>query len=279
VSLTVQARQVARRVAGPLAPAADRAIATRSERIVGRLIERQLEDRPELRKWYEAMTDEDARLHFGEDEIVGSEHLRRGLRYFHAWRVHRLRGLVGPRLEGASFLDVGDTDGLMLKHLGQPGLGFNLSQAAVRNIEANGIEARLGDGQELPFDDGSFDYVLCFETLEHVESPPKLLEELARVCRPGGRVFISIPWVPQTYVHPRDFSIDRGYGHILELCRDDFAALLTHTPLEIRTEDVCELLGPARGPAEHAFMASMGRGHIVAGGFRRFQFFELAHRR
>jgi hypothetical protein len=88
---------------------------------------------------------------------------------------------------------------------------------------------------------------------------------------------VSIPWVPRTYVHARDLSIDRGYGHIFEFCRDDFAALLTHTSLEIRTEDVCELLGPPRRPAERAFMASLGRGHIVAGAFRRFQFFELAH--
>ena len=278
MSLAIQAREAAVRVAGPLAPAADRAIAGRSERIVSRLIERQLDQQPALRRWYDAMTDQDARLHFGEDEIVGSEHLRRGLRYFHAWRVHRLRELIGPQLGVASFLDVGDTDGLMLKHLDQPGLGFNLAPAAVRNIEANGIEARLGDGQDLPFADGGFDYVLCFETLEHVESPARLLDELARVCHRGGRVMVSIPWVPQTFVHPRDFSIDRGYGHIFELCRDDFAALLTHTALEIRSEAVCELLGPARGPAERAFMALLGRGHIVAGGFRRFQFFELAHR-
>jgi SAM-dependent methyltransferase len=278
VSLTVQARQAGRRVAGPLAPAANRALATRSERMVGNLIERQLEGHPELREWYEAMTDDDARLHFGEDEIVGAGHLRRGLRYFHAWRVHRLRELIGPRLADASFLDVGDTDGLMLKHLGQSALGFNLSPAAVRNIEANRVEARLGDGQELPFDDAAFDYVLCFETLEHVESPPRLLDELARVCAPGGRVMVSIPWVPRTYVHARDPSIDRGYGHVFEFCRDDFVALLTHTPLELCSEDVCELLGPPRGPRERAFMATMGRGHIVAGGFRRFQFFELGHR-
>jgi SAM-dependent methyltransferase len=278
MSLQLQARQAARRVAGPLAPVADRAIAARSERIVGDLIERQLDANPELREWHEAMTDEQARLHFGEDEIVGYEHLRRGLRYFHAWRVHRVRRLVGPLLAEASFLDVGDTDGLMLKHLDQPGLGFNLSPAAVRNIEANGIEARLGDGQELPFDDASFDYVLCFETLEHVEAPTRLLGELARVCRPGGRVVVSIPWVPRTYVHTRDFSIDRGYGHVFEFCRGDFEALLTHTPLAIRGADVCELLAPPQGPAERAFMATLGRGHIVAGGFRRFQFFELAHR-
>jgi SAM-dependent methyltransferase len=250
----------------------------RSGRIFGELVESQLDSRPELREWYEAITDEHARVHFGEDEILELEHLRRGLRYFHAWRVHKLRELIGPRLGDADFLDVGDTDGLMLKHLAQPGIGFNLAPAAVKNIEANGVEARLGDGQELPFEDESFDYVLCFETMEHVPSPARLLEELARVVRPDGRVFVSIPWVPRTYVHPRDFSIDAGYGHAFELCRADFEALLTHTPLEIRSQDVCDLLGPPRTLAQRAFLASAGRRHIVAGGFRRFQFFELVRR-
>lgn len=278
MSAAVHARKAARRVAGPLAPAAGRAVDRESARIVAELIRAQVEAHPELRESYGAMTDEHARLHFGADEIVESEHLRRGLRYFHAWRVHRVRELVGARLDDADFIDVGDTDGLMLKHLGRPGIGFNLSEAAVRNIEANGIEARLGDGQRLPFDDGSFDYVLCFETLEHVESPARLIEELARVCRPGGRVVVSIPWVPVTYVHSRDPSIDRGYGHVFEFCRDDFHALLTHTPLEVRAEDVCELLGPPQGLKQRAFLATLGRGHVVAGSFRRFQFFELAAR-
>ena len=278
MSVAVQARQAARRVAGPFAPAAGRVVDKRSGRIVGELIASQLDVHPELRQWYEAMTDEDARLHFGADEIVQSDHLRRGLRYFHAWRIQRLRQFFGERLEHASFLDVGDTDGLILKHLGKRRLGFNLSAAAIRRIEANGVEARLGDGQELPFEDGEFDCVLCFETLEHVESPQRLLEELARVCRRDGRVFVSIPWVPRTYVHPRDPSIDRGYGHVFEFCRVDFKALLTHTRLEIRDDDVCELLGPPRRPAQRAFLAATARRHIVAGGFRRFQFFQLAHR-
>jgi SAM-dependent methyltransferase len=265
--------QAARRAARPLGPA----LFTRSARMFGELVESQLAAHPELRQGYEAMTDENARRHFGDDEIVDVEHLRKGLRYFHAWRVHKLRELIGPRLADADVVDVGDTDGLILKHLGKGGLGFNLSPAAVRNIEANGVEARLGDGQELPFDDESFDYVLCFETLEHVPAPARLPDELARVARADGRVFITIPWVPRTYVHSRDFSIDAGYGHIFELSRDDFGALLTHTPLEVRSEDVCDLLGPPRTAAQRAFLAA-SRGHIVAGSFRRFQFFELGKR-
>jgi SAM-dependent methyltransferase len=244
--------------------------------LVAELIENRVSGEPHLAELYESMTDEQARLHFGPDEPLEGEHLRRSVRYFHAWRVHALRQRLGERLGSVRVLDVGDTDGLLLKHLGKPGLGFNLAPAAVAHIRANNIEAQLGDGQELPFADGSFDCVFCFETLEHVESPAQLLGQLARVCAPDGRVFVSIPWVPRTFIHPRDPDIPRGYAHVFEFGRDDFAALISHTPLEIRWEAVCDVLGPPTRLAHKAFLVATRRSYQVAGMFRRFQFFELA---
>ena len=246
--------------------------------LTAELIESRVEADAALKPDYDAMSDEQARTHFGEEELLEAPHHRASVRMFHAWRLKVLRERIGPALDDASILDVGDTDGLMLKHLGKSGLGFNLSPAAIENIRANGVEAQLGDGQEMPFADGEFDYVLCFETLEHVEAPAQLLDQLARVCRPGGRVFVSIPWVPRTFVHARDPSINRGYGHVFEFSREDFGALLTHTPLEIAWESRCDVLGPPRRAAHRAFLAATRRSHLVAGMFRSFQFFELAHR-
>jgi SAM-dependent methyltransferase len=245
---------------------------------VADLIERRLADEPQLREWYEAMTDEEARVHEGAEHEVAAPHFRRALRYFHAWRVEEVRRRMGHRLDSGAILDVGDTDGLMLKHLGKTGIGFNISPVAIENIRSNGIEAVIGDGHRLPFDDATFDAVLCFETLEHVENPPQVLDELARVCRPDGRVFVSIPWVPRTFIHPRDRSQPRGHEHIFEFCREDFAALVSHTDLEVCGEAVCEMLGRPRTPAEWAVTAEARTRHLVAGVFKRFQFFELRPR-
>ena len=242
------------------------------------LIERRIEEEPDLRQWYEAMSDKHSRVHEGEAHAVESEHFRRGLRYFHAWRVRQVRRCLADKLDAAEFLDVGDTDGLMLKHLGKKGLGFNISQIAVDNIRSNDVEAQIGDGHGLPFPDGSFDAVLCFETLEHVENQAQVLDELARVCRPDGRVFISIPWVAHTVFHARDPGQQRGHQHITELARDDFAALLSHTNLELVSEAVCEMLGRPRSLAERVVTLEARRGNLVGGMFRRFQFFELQPR-
>ena len=45
----------------------------------------------------------------------------------------------------------------------------------------------------LPFDDGSFDLVLCAETIEHVRDVQLLLSEIRRVLRPGGTLALTTP--------------------------------------------------------------------------------------
>jgi len=55
--------------------------------------------------------------------------------------------------------------------------------------------------EELPFEDGSFDLVLCVQVLEHVDDPARVVGELHRVVRPGGRVLAS---THGTYVYHPD---------------------------------------------------------------------------
>jgi SAM-dependent methyltransferase len=51
-----------------------------------------------------------------------------------------------------------------------------------------GVDARVGDVQELPFDDGEFDVAIAAWMLYHVPDVPRALAELARVLEPGGRL-------------------------------------------------------------------------------------------
>ena len=66
-----------------------------------------------------------------------------------------------------------------------------LSRAAARLPEAERVE--LEPDAPLPFDDGSFDLVVCTETLEHVRDVQLLLSEVRRVLEPGGRLAVTTP--------------------------------------------------------------------------------------
>jgi SAM-dependent methyltransferase len=63
--------------------------------------------------------------------------------------------------------------------------------AAARNGAPSNVTFVEADATRLPFDDGSFDVACSRRTLHHVARPELALAELARVCRPGGRVFVD----------------------------------------------------------------------------------------
>jgi SAM-dependent methyltransferase len=54
----------------------------------------------------------------------------------------------------------------------------------------------VGDAGMLPFPDASVDLVTSIEVLEHLTDPLAAAEEFARICRPDGRVVVSVPWEP-----------------------------------------------------------------------------------
>ncbi len=56
-----------------------------------------------------------------------------------------------------------------------------------------GIALVQGDVTELPFRDGHFDAVVCSETLEHVSDDAAAVNEIARILRPGGWLFVTVP--------------------------------------------------------------------------------------
>ena len=51
----------------------------------------------------------------------------------------------------------------------------------------------FGKGHQLPVRDGSIDLVICHHSLEHLAPLGETLGEMARVLKPGGRCFISVP--------------------------------------------------------------------------------------
>lgn len=68
------------------------------------------------------------------------------------------------------------------------------------------------DGNRLPYEDGSFDYVLCTEVLEHVSDPMAFLCDLKRVLRQGGTLILTVPWSARLHHLPHDYSRFTRFG-------------------------------------------------------------------
>lgn len=93
-------------------------------------------------------------------------------------------------------LDLGCGAGNLLQRLGRYGLAVGLEPSAVLAPlarERTGLPVVRGSGLQLPLADASVDLACLFDTLEHIPEEAQALDEVRRVLRPGGLVFVSVP--------------------------------------------------------------------------------------
>lgn len=60
------------------------------------------------------------------------------------------------------------------------------------------------DGQKIPLGDASVDSVLLTEVLEHCPRPVEVLMEICRVLKPGGFLFLTVPFIWPIHTVPHD---------------------------------------------------------------------------
>ncbi|MCF8070732.1 MAG: class I SAM-dependent methyltransferase [Desulfobacterales bacterium] len=100
-----------------------------------------------------------------------------------------------------SLVDVGCGEGVLLKYLSRDiskklccAIDYDLNETkdAIMNLHfCNVMRASI---YEMPFDNNSFDLVICTEVLEHLENPDKAIEEIYRIC--NQYVLLSVPREP-----------------------------------------------------------------------------------
>jgi SAM-dependent methyltransferase len=87
-------------------------------------------------------------------------------------------------------------------------------------------DTRYFAGTEWPVESGTANFVLCTETLEHVQDPGKMLREAFRCLRPGGQLLLTVPFAARWHFIPFDYWRFTPSGLKLLLEREGFASVL-----------------------------------------------------
>ena len=109
----------------------------------------------------------------------------------HWLAVARAR-LVPAARPGAVLVDLGCGAGLLAPHVtGYRHIGVDLSETALRQARAHGVEPICADVLAVPLPDGCADVVVAGEIFEHVRDLPGAVAEACRLLRPGGLLVLD----------------------------------------------------------------------------------------
>jgi SAM-dependent methyltransferase len=177
-------------------------------------------------------------------------------------------------------LDVACGDGWITSMIPVPEVvGVDLSPTAVEAARSRGLDVRVGDVQKLPFEDGSFDVVLCNYALYHVRNRAKAIGELARVLRPGGRFLgvynfpdhLSELWELVGWSAGAEFDCVSGVDQLAGSfdrveCRSAHGSVawLTRNDLQAYLDAYSDMAGPLEAPdGPYPFLARRRNGVLI----------------
>ena len=137
----------------------------------------------------------------------------------HRWRERKAAFI--PHKQSGALLDLGCSSGAFLESLkGEQWKlhGIEMSADSAKIAEANsGAEVFVGDILDAPFQRESFDVITCFDVLEHLYEPRKIMSRVSEWLKPGGIFYVLIPNVDSA-----EARVFGSYWHGLELPRHLF---------------------------------------------------------
>lgn len=196
-------------------------------------------------------------------------------------RLNRVASLLSSaNHQDISLLDIGCSVGATLeaaKAFQWRASGVDVSEDAVEFCKSKGLDAVKVGGLELPFADNTFDVVVNWHVVEHVEDVRTTLAEWKRVLKPGGVLFMETPDASSPKVRKLGVEYRKFWApeHTYTFTYDNLAKFLEQTGLEIVQGDWIGSLsnhGPLFAP--YALMYRLFHGlRRTVGVHKEFQIF------
>lgn len=160
---------------------------------------------------------EEMHLHYTDayDRLISAS----GQNSPHRWRDRN--AALAPYKQSGALLDLGCSSGAFLKSL--PGndwslYGIEMSADSAQKAQAEtGAKVFVGDILDAEFPPESFDVVTCFDVLEHLYEPRKVVAKVAGWLKPGGIFYVLVPNIDSA-----EGRVFGSYWHGLELPRHLF---------------------------------------------------------
>ena len=125
------------------------------------------------------------------------------------------------------------------------------------------VSFRAADAQNLSFENGTFDVVVCRLALHHLQKPLQVLREMARVCRADGTVLVEDIYAsehPERSAYQDRWEILRDPSHVRTLALSELLQLFRDAGLETDAVNTADNLTPeverwlatTKAPAERA---------------------------
>jgi SAM-dependent methyltransferase len=113
--------------------------------------------------------------------------------------------------------------------------GTRLAQEAGLEREASFLQADASE--RLPFEDGSFDAILCIDAINHLPDRTRVLRDWVRLLRPGGRLLFTDPVIITGILDSEELAIRTSIGYFLFVPADENERLLAGAGLRVLAVD------------------------------------------
>ena len=180
-----------------------------------------------------------------------------------AWLDTRARFVVGTPPRGA-LLDLGSSDGETLGHIAElrPDLRlFAADAAGTPEKYPAGCQFQRADleRERLPWAAGTMDAITCMHLVEHLRDLTLLLQETARLLKPGGRIYVETP-------HPKSLTLASPRGR----AAGTFTLNFFDDPTHVRPVAMGALAQQARGVGLEVVASGVSRNWLFAAAYPLF---------